>query len=45
MLIKHYIQVKEIIKINKFDNEYEKIFFEELKKANIKFDFHSIENN
>lgn len=36
---------KEIIKINKFDTEYEKIFFEELKKANIKFDFHSIENN
>ncbi|MBT3853891.1 hypothetical protein HOF65_08340, partial [bacterium] len=29
------------IKINKFDTEYEKIFFDALKKANIKFDFHS----
>ncbi len=36
---------KEWFKINKFDTNYEKLFFDELKKAKIKFDFHVLENN
>jgi hypothetical protein len=36
---------KEIIKINDFDTKYELYFFKKLKEANIKFDFHTLENN